>query len=415
MKSLLEIHILQNFAPSNLNRDDTGSPKDAYFGGVRRARISSQSLKRAMRQHFDTLPLLSAGDRAVRTKRVTQELIDRLVRLGRPQGEALAKVTAALGGMKLTVKFETKDGVTTHKTEYLLFLGDQELTRIAELIHARWDDLAASEGGDKKGKDAKKVAKAAVAPDLSKAMLNALDGGKAVDVALFGRMLADLPERNADAAAQVAHALGTGRMEREFDFYTAVDDLKPDDTAGADMLGTVEFTSATYYRYANLDLEQLRGNLQGDDDLALRGVEAFLRASVFAAPSGKQNTFAAHNLPDFIAFTVRREASPRNLANAFEKPVQPQGGLSLLAGSLSALGREWEKQERIFAQPGSTHYLNVKDERDVTWEEKGDGEQVVRGALPGQRVPDLESLIQSTMREVRAALGVTGGTAQAGD
>lgn len=410
MKSLLEVHILQNFAPSNLNRDDTGSPKDAVFGGVRRARISSQSIKRSMRAYARDMDLLPPEARAVRTKRATQELTDRLVRLGRDAEEARTKVMAALGGMKLSVKTEVKDDLTEYKTEYLLFLGEQELSRIANLIHQHWDDLASSDGGDKKGRDAKKAAKAAVSPEISKALMSALDGGKAVDVALFGRMLADLPERNADAAAQVAHALGTGRMEREFDFYTAVDDLKPDDNAGADMLGTVEFTSSTYYRYANLDLEQLRLNLQGDMELALRGVEAFLRASVYAAPSGKQNTFAAHNLPGFVAFTVRRGASPRNLANAFEKPVQPQGSVSLFAGSLSALGREWEKQERVYAQSGSTHYLNLEGERDVTWQDK-QGEQTTEKQLPGQRVPDLEALIERTMREVRGALGL----AQAAD
>ena len=380
MKSVLEIHILQNFAPSNLNRDDTGSPKDAYFGGVRRARISSQSLKRAMRTYFAEQKLLEPEELAVRTKRLSGELTKRLVTLGRAEDEAAVKVVAALGGMGLKVD-ETK-------TQYLLFLGEQEIARIAEVIHTRWDELTVSGGEGVKSKDAKKAAKAAVPADLGKQLREALDGGRAVDVALFGRMLADLPERNADAAAQVAHALGTGKAEREFDFYTAVDDLKPDDTAGADMLGTVEFVSATYYRYANLDLQQLRTNLQNDDELLLRGVEAFLRASIYAAPSGKQNTFAAHNLPSFVAFTVRRDASPRNLANAFEEPVR---GDKLLDKSLAQLAAEWATQEQKFGQGGQTHMLTTKKAPEL---------------LNAQEAANVDALIAGTLAEVRRALGL---------
>ena len=104
MKSVLEIHILQNFAPSNLNRDDTGSPKDAFFGGVRRARISSQSLKRSMRQYFSEQKLLEPEELAVRTKRLSKELTDRLVALGHIEEEASVKVIAALGGRLANVR-----------------------------------------------------------------------------------------------------------------------------------------------------------------------------------------------------------------------------------------------------------------------------------------------------------------------
>ena len=380
MKSVLEIHILQNFAPSNLNRDDTGSPKDAFFGGVRRARISSQSLKRSMRQYFSEQRLLEPEELAVRTKRLSKELTDRLVALGHAEVEASVKVIAALGGMGLKVD--------DAKTQYLLFLGEREIGKIVDLIHLRWDDLKVEVGEGKKSKDAKKDAKNAIPADLGKQLRETLDGGRAVDVALFGRMLADLPERNADAAAQVAHALGTGKAEREFDFYTAVDDLKPDDTAGADMLGTVEFVSATYYRYANLDLEQLRANLQNDTGLLLRGVEAFLRASIFAAPSGKQNTFAAHNLPSFVGFTVRRNASPRNLANAFETPVT---GTGLVEKSLEKLAAEWAIQDQKFGQGGQTKFLAT----------------VKVPALPdAQEAANVDALIASTLGEVRSALGL---------
>ena len=154
-----------------------------------------------------------------------------------------------------------------------------------------------------------------------------------VDVALFGRMLAVMPEKNQYAACQVAHAISTHAVEREFDFFTAVDDLKPEDTAGADMMGTVEFNSACFYRYAMVDWAKLGNNLQGDAELSAKGLRAFLEGFVVAEPTGKQNTFAAHNPPEFIMVTVRRNTAPRNLANAFESALRARDGLTRTSAS----------------------------------------------------------------------------------
>ena len=176
---------------------------------------------------------------------------------------------------------------------------------------------------------AKKQAALSADPELKKALDKVFDGGKAVDVALFGRMLADMPEKNQNAACQVAHGISTHSVEREFDFYTAVDDLKPEDTAGADMMGTVEFNSACFYRYAVVSWEKLVENLQADMELAVKGLRAFLEGFVVAEPTGKQNTFAAHNPPDFVAISVRRNTAPRNLANAFETAIRVKRDESL--------------------------------------------------------------------------------------
>jgi CRISPR system Cascade subunit CasC len=384
MKQLLELHILQNFAPSNLNRDDTGSPKDAYFGGFRRGRISSQCLKRAMREYVRTTngKLLPDEALALRTKRVSQDLVRTLKTKGRDEGEAAQKVTIALGGVGLKVE---DDG----KTQYLLFLGRSEIERLAALIDEHWDTLTLPEEYEKKkGKAAKKAAKAAVPSEIAGALRAVLDGGKAVDVALFGRMLADLSEKNRDAACQVAHALSTNAIEREFDYYTAVDDLKPEGTAGADMIGTVEFTSACFYRYAALDLAKLVENLQGDKELALKGIEAFLRASVKAKPSGKQNTFAAHNDPEYLVFTVRQDADPRNLANAFEKPVRPSRDKSLTEMALERLEAKWKRLEAAYGQGGGAFTLNLTEASSTV----------------GEGVESLDELIAKTMQEVRRAL-----------
>ena len=322
MSLFLEFHLIQNFAPSNLNRDDTGAPKDAIFGGQRRARVSSQCFKRAVRLAASEHELLPQANRGIRTKKLKALLLERLA--GRDAEEAGAKIEVALAAAGLKLK---DDG----KTEYLLFLGEGEVAAFAALIEQHWDELPV--GGDKKSK---KDAKASLPAEIVKKAKALLDGGKAVDVALFGRMLADLPSVNQDAACQVAHAISTHRVEREFDYFTAVDDKGDADETGAGMIGQVEFNSATLYRYAVLDLCKLQANLQGDLELALSAVEAFTRALALAIPSGKQNSFAAHNLPEFAGLCLRH-ATPLSLANAFAKPVTPRADQALTEQSVERL------------------------------------------------------------------------------
>ncbi len=336
---LLELHILQNFAPSNLNRDDTGSPKTCEFGGYRRARISSQAIKRAIRREFDISNLVPEEQRAIRSKRFVEKIADGLASRGRP-AELCAGVAEA--GLALLDIALAKD----QKTEYLLYLGAAEVDRIVAFCEAQWETLAAS-AAEKKA--AKKGGQDDDAKKLAKELKSALDGGRAADLALFGRMLADLPERNIDAACQVAHAISTHQVSSEFDYYTAVDDLKPGDTAGADMIGTVEFNSACYYRYANIDLGQLTRNLGGDAALAADTVRAFLVASRDAIPTGKQNSFAARNAPSFI-MTVVRPSGAWSLANAFVCPVRPSGE-GIIAKSITALDRHWGELTTTYGAP----------------------------------------------------------------
>ena len=360
MKTIIEIHALQNFVPSNLNRDDTGAPKDALFGGTRRARVSSQCLKRSIRQHFAGLvqqKTLVSDDVAVRTKRVLDAITKFLVGKGRTEPEATEKARLALAAMELTVK---EDG----KSEYLLFLGQREISSIADVINEKWDYITASGTAPAEGKKAGKAKKQAAQsadPELKKALDKVFDGGKAVDVALFGRMLADMPEKNQNAACQVAHAISTHAVEREFDFYTAVDDLKPEDTAGADMMGTVEFNSACFYRYAVVDWEKLVENLQKDTELATKGLRAFLEGFVVAEPTGKQNTFAAHNPPEFVAVSVRRDTAPRNLANAFETAVFAKKGESLTRKSTEELVKKAKTLQAAFGGEERTFVLNLTE------------------------------------------------------
>ncbi|MFH1259967.1 MAG: type I-E CRISPR-associated protein Cas7/Cse4/CasC [Elusimicrobiota bacterium] len=360
MKTLIEIHAIQNFAPSNLNRDDTGAPKDAFFGGCRRARISSQCLKRAIREYFKLKSkenLFDTNAIAVRTKRLQEELVKILSIKKRDAEESKQKIDLALKSVKLVIK---DDG----KTEYLMFLGKKEIEAIADVIDKQWDsivlDKATEEKSEKKKK--KKGEEADSLPvEIKKALEKVFDGGKAVDLALFGRMLADMPEKNQYAACQVAHAISTHAVEREFDFYTAVDDLKPDDNAGSDMIGTVEFNSACFYRYAAVDFEKLTENLQKDHELALTGLRTFIEGFVVSEPTGKQNTFAAHNPPEYVVVSVRKAGAPRNLANAFEVPVRVKGEDSLTKKSVECLGEKYKSLSDAYGDEGKAFSLDIID------------------------------------------------------
>ncbi|MBW1991747.1 MAG: type I-E CRISPR-associated protein Cas7/Cse4/CasC [Deltaproteobacteria bacterium] len=344
----VELHLLQNFAPSCLNRDDTNSPKDCEFGGYRRARISSQCIKRAIRRHFQHHLLLPPEHLAKRTKRLVDLLTERLVKAGKDRPTASGVAEVALRSCGLGIR---ADG----KTEYLVFLGEGETASLAEACEKHWEALTAvivredEAEADKRAR--KKAHKAAVPEEFRKEVQALLNGGKAADLALFGRMLADLPDKNIDAACQVAHALSTNQVSMEFDFYTAVDDLQPQEEPGAGMMGTVEFNSACYYRYANLDFDQLTQNLGGDTDLARKTVEAFLMATVQAVPTGKQTSMAAQNPPSLVLAVVR-EHGLWNLANAFVDPVRPGRDGSLVQKSAQALEDYWARLAAVFGEEG---------------------------------------------------------------
>lgn len=319
----IELHMIQNFAPSNLNRDDTNNPKDTEFGGVRRARISSQCIKRAIR-NAPVFAHTTGVDIGFRTKWLARLLTRELVAGGVSQEEAEA----------VAVSFaEAYAGGVTEKgqTNVLLYLSPAEVRYFADLVLQKWD-------GIRSGETEKESAFDQIIRDIRKATR---DRTSAPDIALFGRMLADKPDLSLDAACQVAHAISTHRVSMDMDFYTAVDDLQEGAEAGAGMMGYTGFNSATFYRYARIDWKQLVANLNDDTGLAARTVDGFMRASVAAIPSGKQNTFAAQNPPSFLLAVVRRDGMGWSLANAFEKPVYAGRGTGLVEPSIKALDRYW--------------------------------------------------------------------------
>jgi len=332
----VELHMIQNFAPANLNRDDTNNPKDCEFGGVRRARISSQCIKRAIR-NSPIFAETTGVDVGVRTKwLINRRLLPRLVEAGKSEEEttAILEKFVPQHASKLDAKSKEK-----RKTAVLLYLSQAEVDRLVQTLLENWEQLS----------DEKALKK------LVNTLVKAQRGQtSAPDIALFGRMLAERPELGLEAACQVAHAISTHRVTMEMDFYTAVDDLNPDDTAGAGMMGFTGFDSACFYRYARIDWGQLVENLNGDADLARHTVEGFLRAIVAAVPSGKQNAFAANNPPNFLLAVVREDGMGWSLANAFERPVRPRRDSGLVPPSVEALDAYWGRLCQVYGNGALT-------------------------------------------------------------
>lgn len=320
----VDVHILQDVPPSNINRDDSGTPKQATYGGVTRLRVSSQAWKRAARLYFSDL--MDADELGIRTRRFTSVLADELVASGVTADNAKRAAVAAASALGI------KPGKKESDLAYLLFFGRPQLKEIAARVAENLEELTSLEGKALEGKAA------------SLGIREVLGKGHSLDVALFGRMVADLADLGVDAAAQVAHAISTHGAATEFDYFTAVDDQQTDET-GAGMIGMVEFNSATLYRYATVGVGQLLENL-GDSGATAAGVEAFLRAFTLSMPGGHKNSFAPRTRPGLVLVVVR-EDQPVNLVSAFEKPVYggPAGTLTpsmkRLAGFVSEETGRW--------------------------------------------------------------------------
>jgi CRISPR system Cascade subunit CasC len=367
VKMFIELHMIQNFAPSNLNRDDAGNPKECEFGGYRRARISSQCLKRAIRTH-SIFEATTQEPNGKRTKLLAdwEQLSDPLLAADKPE-EKVKEVT-----LRFAKAYAKKIESKSRKTNVLIYISPAEIAEAAKRLLERWSDVSAD------SKDAQK-AMDKIANDLAKAYQKITS---APDIALFGRMLADRPETKLDAACQVAHAISTHAVAMEMDFFTAVDDLQPDDDVGAGMMGYIGFNSACFYRYTRIDWQQLVANLQKDYTLARRTVEGFLRAAVRAVPSGMQNSHAALNPPDFLLGVVRNDGMGWSLANAFERPVRPRGDSGLVVPSVQALDAYWGQLCQIYGSGTLTHVAALALDPDLPLEN-----------LKGEQVENLEEWI----------------------
>ena len=360
MSTYVDIHIIQNLPPSCVNRDDSGSPKSAVYGGVRRLRVSSQSWKRATRLYFNDL--LNADEVGVRTKRVVKVLATKIAQDAPDlieSADSLAEDVFKVAGIISPSRRKKKDKIP--ESDALLFLSSSQIARLAELA------IVSARDGEVLG--AKKV-KEIITED------------HAVDIALFGRMVAKVQDFKVDAACQVAHAISTHAAENEYDFFTAVDDEKnrsEEEDAGAGMMGTVEFSSATMYRYATVNVDLLRHNL-GDSEATLRALEVFVRGFCLSMPTGKQNTFANRTVPETVVVTVR-EDQPVSLVGAFEEAVPAQGAHGYVARSVEALARHAATIEDNYGlEPLRSFVVALTDSDAVT----SLGERVSFTDLPAQ-------------------------------
>ena len=408
----IEIHLIQNFAPSNLNRDDTGQPKSATFGGFRRARMSSQSSKRSTRREGHMAKLLEQRG-AVRTRQLIVEIAKAIDGKEEPAQKTIDTIAAVFeaGGLERPVKrggnakkaqdqgsantdAQAEDSAEDsaepkNSTKILLFLDKDALPKLKEVFKDNWDDLT------KGKKDIKEIARDKVGKIIFEAV-------KAPDIALFGRMLEvknSTPfgkyNMRIEAACQVAHPISTHKVDMEMDFYTAVDDLNPAAETGAGMMGVVGFNSACYYRYALVDRDQLARNLArkterksgtwtkdlSEDDYAEADtvIKAFLEAMVYSIPTGKQNSFAARNLPSFGLFVRRQGGVPISLANAFAKPVRPAKDDDDLVGlSVDRLTKHWDELKKVYGKQGvqATACFHVEQEDRLNGFKGSDKESV---------------------------------------
>lgn len=309
----IEIHVLQQVGPNNLNRDETGMPKSCWFGNTMRARVSSQCWKAAMRRQFANGPLKE--NLGIRTALVHQSAANILAERGHDDETALKVITALMASQKLKIKDK--------RGEYLLFIPSDAAQRLADIANDNWDVLTthvAKQGRSKETKtddETKKASKKLVIPGLEDD-LSWMDNRRCVDIAMFGRMLSDLPSKSISGCVQVAHAIGVNEAFMQSDYYSGMDDLSTD--PGAAMIGHIDYSSDLFYRYAAISVDGLLENLGGDADLTMMGVRSFIDAFITSMPSGKQNSFAAFNAPGF-AMTVVRDYENWNLSNAFSPAV----------------------------------------------------------------------------------------------
>jgi CRISPR system Cascade subunit CasC len=368
----IEVHLIQSFGPSCLNRDATNSPKDCEFGGVRRARISSQCFKRAMRGYFRTTNLVPVGGR---TKRLRGEITKHLDDV--KDSDLLPHAIDAF----IDTYYSKPDSRKPEHAAVLLFLSESEIKAVAQLVKEKWNDLQpiaierakkvaeieaksskkrnktqdkTSDNGENSDDASSGKFKDLPKPTIDKDIVKRLqDAALSSDIALFGRMLAEHTEHQIEASCQVAHAISTHSVAPEIDFFTAVDDFKTDtEDAGAGMLGVTGFNAAVFYRYALIDRVELFNNLDKDQDATTKTVEAFLRSFIFALPTGKQNSMAAQNLPSFGFFVVRDGGSPMNLSNAFCTPARSTHGRGLIDDSVKKFSDYWGRYTSVYGSDG---------------------------------------------------------------
>ena len=353
-KLFLDIHAIQSLPPSNINRDDTGSPKTAVYGGVRRARVSSQAWKKAMRDYFkDKADNEYLG---VRSKRIVEYVAKKILEIDETLSfeEAEKKSLEAFTSAGFTVTEE-------NKLPTLFFLGDRQ---------------------------ASDFARAAVDNVKDAAILHKIiKDNVSIDIALFGRMIADKDlnrviskenkkskkiidngeneissiSLNEDASAQIAHAISTHGVQTEFDYFTALDDLSKDAKPGVAMIDTIEYNSSTLYRYGNVALHEFYHQMKENKEETKKAIILFVEAFLKSLPSGKINSFANQTIPSSVVVSLRKDR-PVSLVSAFETPIKTKlSQEGYVNESIEAMFKEYQKIQRFVDKPEISFYLNLSE------------------------------------------------------
>ncbi len=315
MSKFIQLHLLTSYPPSNLNRDDLGRPKTATMGGTERLRVSSQSLKR----HWRTSDLFqqALGEHTgIRTKKLGIELFDKLVAADITEKQAkdwAQQIAGVFGKLK-------KDSV---ELEQLVHVSQAELNAMNDLVDTLINEKREPE------KDELKLLR---------------NDEMAVDIALFGRMLASSPDYNVEAACQVAHAISVHAVTVEDDYFTAVDDLNTAGEQGSAHIGESSFAAALYYLYVCIDKEQLVANLNNDLALANKAIAAFVESAVKVSPTGKQNSFASRAYASYV-LAEKGNQQPRSLSVAFLKAIRSQ---DIATDAINALETQREHFDQVY-------------------------------------------------------------------
>lgn len=340
---LIEIHMLKNYPPTNLNRDDLGSPKTCVFGGSNRSRISSQCLKRSWRKSQIFADTVGAEYLGTRTRKFPVLVRNKLVEMGVSEeyAEAIMSQMSAIGNKDGK---ENKKDIT--KTAQIAMYSVQDIEDIAKIVKIELDQC-------QNISDVKKIKVKDIIDKIKNAQVRPIS----IDIALFGRMVTSDMFRDVEASVQVAHALSTNRVIMESDYFVAMDDLvsgKNLEDAGAGMIDSTEFNSSCYYIYASIDTDILTENLSGMEeaaDLTKKAVEGMLNAMAFSDPSGKQHPFAGHILPSFTLVECKEKKIPVSYTNAFVEAVYPGEKGGLIQNSIEKLLQERQTIQKDFEVP----------------------------------------------------------------
>ncbi len=369
---LYEIHMLKHYPATNLNRDDSGSPKSCVFGGVNRGRISSQCLKRSWRTSPYFQELVGKENIGIRTRELAQLVRQELTARGFRE-EDMDPWLQVIGG--LISKKDSEDG---------------KKKKLPILLYSKEDVLAVADGIQELLESGKKKADV---KEIQSRMKKGSDLPVSLDIALFGRMVTSEVFRTVEASMQVAHGISTNKLNMESDYFTAMDDyLEGKQIQEAGHLSDTDYNSSCYYIYASLDSDGLRENLSGSDDaeqILQKAIPALIRTMAFSNPRGKQNSFAGHVLPSAVLVECKHRKIPVSYVNAYVDPARARGRKDLVADSVEKLVEECNTVSREYGIPV---------EKRVWFCTKKYAEYAPEGAVQCETFHQLVSEVEATMK-----------------